>query len=146
MLTERVGMFVQYWIVHRNGARAAREAGYAEKYAARTAYALLKQAPVRDLVQKAMDERAQRLKISQDDALILMWHHATDYGRGSSHQARVYATHRLFDHLRMYPKDALELTGKDGGPIQTQDMSMTEISRRIAFVLQAGVKVPNAGD
>lgn len=31
-----------------------------------------------------------------------------------------------------------ELTGADGGPIQTADMTETEIARRIAFALQQG--------
>jgi hypothetical protein len=33
-----------------------------------------------------------------------------------------------------------ELTGKDGGPIQTESLSDQEIARRIAFALQAGAK------
>jgi hypothetical protein len=33
-----------------------------------------------------------------------------------------------------------ELTGKDGGPIQTEDLSDPEVARRIAFVLQKGVQ------
>jgi hypothetical protein len=33
-----------------------------------------------------------------------------------------------------------ELTGKDGGPIQTEDLSQNDLARRIAFVLAQGVK------
>lgn len=33
-----------------------------------------------------------------------------------------------------------ELTGADGGPIQTADMTETEIARRIAFALQQGAQ------
>jgi phage terminase small subunit len=45
-------------------------------------------------------------------------------------------------HLGMF-RDKVELTGKDGGPIQTEDMSDlsdTEIGRRIAFLLTKGAK------
>jgi hypothetical protein len=35
-------------------------------------------------------------------------------------------------------RDRQELTGADGGPIQTADMTETEIARRIAFALQQG--------
>lgn len=37
-----------------------------------------------------------------------------------------------------------EHTGKDGGPIETKDVSDTELARRIAFVLSSAVK-PAAG-
>jgi hypothetical protein len=33
-----------------------------------------------------------------------------------------------------------ELTGKDGGPIETADVSETEIARRLAFALQKGAQ------
>jgi phage terminase small subunit len=31
-----------------------------------------------------------------------------------------------------------ELTGKDGGPIETADVTEVELARRIAFTLQSG--------
>lgn len=37
-------------------------------------------------------------------------------------------------HLGMF-KEVHEHTGKDGGPIQTEDLTETEIARRIAFTL-----------
>jgi hypothetical protein len=37
-------------------------------------------------------------------------------------------------------KDKSEITGKDGGPIQTEDLSGNEIARRIAFALAQGLK------
>lgn len=38
-----------------------------------------------------------------------------------------------------------ELSGKDGGPIETADMTETEIARRIAFALAQGMKEKTAG-
>lgn len=48
--------------------------------------------------------------------------------------------------LRMFGKfsDKVELTGKDGGPIQTEDLSGNEIARRIAFALAEGLKKKEA--
>ena len=37
-------------------------------------------------------------------------------------------------------KDKVELTGKDGGPIQTEELSQTEIARRIAFTLASAAR------
>lgn len=40
--------------------------------------------------------------------------------------------------------DKSELTGKDGGPIQTEDLSEREIARRIAFALSRGLKAEDS--
>ena len=41
----------------------------------------------------------------------------------------------------VHPKlAAIEHTGKDGGPIETVDMTETEVARRIAFALQKGAQ------
>lgn len=42
-------------------------------------------------------------------------------------------------HLGMF-NDRLQLTGKDGGPIQTESVSDTEIARQIAFALAKGMQ------
>lgn len=39
-------------------------------------------------------------------------------------------------------RDRIEHTGKDGGPIQTEELGDTERARRIAFLLQKGMKAP----
>jgi hypothetical protein len=38
-------------------------------------------------------------------------------------------------------RDRIEHTGKDGGPIQTEELGDTERARRIAFLLQKGLQV-----
>lgn len=41
----------------------------------------------------------------------------------------------------VHPKlAAIEHTGKDGGPIQTEELSPVDAARRIAFALQQGVQ------
>jgi len=42
-------------------------------------------------------------------------------------------------HLGLFP-DKVEHTGKDGGPIETVDVSENEIARRIAFALSQGMQ------
>lgn len=39
-------------------------------------------------------------------------------------------------------RDRQEITGKDGGAIQTTDLSMLELARRIAFVLTSATRQP----
>jgi len=40
---------------------------------------------------------------------------------------------------------AQELTGKDGGPIETKEVSALETARRIAFLLRAGLEAQEQG-
>lgn len=47
------------------------------------------------------------------------------------------ALEKLGRHLGMF-REKVEMTGKDGGPIETKDVSMLEAARRIAFTLAAG--------
>lgn len=43
----------------------------------------------------------------------------------------------------MHPRlQATEITGKDGGPIETKDVTGLELARRLAFLLTQGVKTP----
>lgn len=42
-------------------------------------------------------------------------------------------------HLGMF-KEKVEVTGKDGGPVETKDMSQNELGRRIAFMLAKGLQ------
>ncbi len=49
--------------------------------------------------------------------------------------ARVAAAVALLDRGWGKPAQYLEHTGKAGGPIQVDDLSTTEMARRIAFVL-----------
>jgi len=43
--------------------------------------------------------------------------------------------------------DKRELTGEDGGPIKTEDVSITEVARRMAFVLASATQeLDNAAD
>jgi phage terminase small subunit len=45
----------------------------------------------------------------------------------------------LGKHLKLFA-DRVEHTGKNGGPIETKDLTDNDIARRIAFALQKGLK------
>ncbi len=42
-------------------------------------------------------------------------------------------------HLGMFPTK-VEMTGKDGGPIETEEKSMTDVARSLAFILASGAQ------
>jgi hypothetical protein len=52
-----------------------------------------------------------------------------------SDAARVSAANAILDRGYGKPTQLNEHTGKDGGPIQTEDLTENEIARRIAFTL-----------
>lgn len=55
-----------------------------------------------------------------------------------SDAARVSAANSIIDRGYGKARQAIEHTGKDGGPIQTEDVSDQEAARRVAFVLAKG--------
>jgi hypothetical protein len=63
-------------------------------------------------------------------------------GAAESEQARVAACREILDRAYGKATQVTEITGKDGGPIETAEVNETERARRIAFVLQQGLCKP----
>ena len=61
-----------------------------------------------------------------------------------SDAARVSAANAILDRGYGKPKQAMEHTGKDGGPIETIEMSDRDTAKAIAFALARGLKQPTA--
>jgi hypothetical protein len=57
-----------------------------------------------------------------------------------SDAARVSAASVILDRGYGRPRQGVEHTGKDGGPIETRELSETEAARRIAFTLAKGTQ------
>ena len=57
-----------------------------------------------------------------------------------SDAARVSAANAILDRGYGKPKQAMEHTGKDGGPIETADMSDRDMAKAIAFTLARGAQ------
>lgn len=57
---------------------------------------------------------------------------------GESESARVAAASAILDRGYGKPSQAMELTGADGGPIETMELGPVETARRIAFALARG--------
>lgn len=54
--------------------------------------------------------------------------------------ARVGAACALLDRAYGKPVQMAEITGKDGGPIETKELSASDLAREVAFVLTQAVK------
>lgn len=64
--TAKQRAFIQEYLVDLNGTQAAIRAGYKAKTAAQIATENLKKPNIQRAIQKAMDERAERTKVTQD--------------------------------------------------------------------------------
>ena len=140
-ITPRAALFIERYLVHLNATWAAREAGYGARNATKVGWQLLREPLVAAAVNEAMDARVERTQIDQDFVLNGLADEATFKGLGASHQARVNAFELLGRHVKMFP-NRIELTGEGGGPLKTEDVSMVEAARRIAFVLARGARPP----
>lgn len=151
--------FVQEYLVDLNATQAAIRAGYSEKTARSIASELL----TKPDIQAAVTDGKQ--KISQKTGLSVQWvlerlssvaerclqceqvldrkgdpvYVETPNGEEAvAFTFQAGAANRALEllgkHLGMFV-EKVEHTGKDGGPIQTEDISETERARRIAFVL-----------
>lgn len=90
----------------------------------------------REAVAKLVDNNAHRLEGWLDEI-------AADPKHGP-----IAAWKCMMDVIEYHiPKLArTELTGKDGEPIETKEMSENEIARRVAFTLAQGLKAKREGD
>lgn len=69
-LTPKMVLFVQNYLVSTNAAQAAIAAGYSPKTAAAMGRKLLSKPSIDDAIQRAMNERVERLHINQDMVLL----------------------------------------------------------------------------
>lgn len=58
--------------------------------------------------------------------------------------ARATCANSLLDRAHGKATQAVEVTGKDGGPIETKDLSDLEVARRVAFLLHRAAMAKKA--
>ncbi len=69
-LTAKQSLFVKEYLVDLNATQAAIRAGYSEKTAGQIGDENLKKPKIANLIQKAMDERVERVEINADEVLM----------------------------------------------------------------------------
>jgi phage terminase small subunit len=134
-LTPKQQAFVAEYAIDCNATQAAIRAGYSKRTAQEQSARLLSNVMVGEAVRKALDAKAERTKIDADWVMGKLEKEATFDGEGSSHSARVSALATMAKTLGMM-KDRVEVTGKDGGPIETSDMTEEERAKRLMVLLR----------
>lgn len=140
-LTERQSRFVQHFLASGNATQAAIQAGYAESGASVEGARLLANAKIRAAVEDGRKQLSERLLIDREWVLRglvenfsrAMQHSPVRDKDGNETGEYRYegsvankAAELIGKLVGAFPSDKLEVTGKDGGPIQTEAVNMAE--------------------
>jgi phage terminase small subunit len=98
--------FVSFYLGSGNASEAARKAGYSPKSAANIGCQLLKREEVRRAIERAKEAELKvvedKATYQQKDVLDGLWRSANEYGKGTSHSARISAWRALGDALGVF--------------------------------------------
>ncbi len=119
-LTAKQARFVEEYLIDLNATAAAIRAGYSEKTAATIAHENLRTPKIAEAIRVGQEKLSKRAQITQEDVLAGLRQEATNYGKGSSHSARVTAWIWIGKHLGMFAERA-EVKGE--ARIQRHDVS-----------------------
>lgn len=161
-LMAKQAKFAQEYIIDLNASAAAIRAGYSAKTSDQLGYQLLQKASVKAEIDRLRTKVAEKAELSVEWVLtrlrtvaercmqaepvldrkgepVLVETPTGELAPAYTFQAGPAnrSLELLGKHLGLFP-DKVEHTGKDGGPIETADMSPVEMARRIAFALQQG--------
>lgn len=130
-LTDRMGRFVSEYLLHNNASRAAAEAGYSLKTARRIGSELLRKPQVKAAIQKALEEQQIRTLVKADENLIAIENLAVKAESVGDLGAAIRARELIGKHYKSFA-EKVELTGKDGGPLDVRrsaaDLSDDELA------------------
>lgn len=163
-LTPKQQRFVAEYLIDLNATQAAIRAGYSKKTADVQGPRLLGNVGVAQAIQSGRTKQAERLEITADYVLGTIRetvercrqaapvidrrgeHELTETPDGSVAKAYVFDSKGVLKGCELLGrnlalwKDRVEHTGAGGGPIQTEELGDTDRARRIAFLLQKGLK------
>ena len=101
-LTHKQKRFVEEYMITLDPRDAAIKAGFSPKTIDIKAYQLMQTEHVKIELERAINERAKRMEINQDDVLEGLLREARYMGDGTSHSARVAAWAHIAKHLGMF--------------------------------------------
>lgn len=132
-LTPKQQRFVDEYLIDLNATQAAIRAGYSAKTARQIGERLLTNVDIQAALSARMKDREARTEITQDKVIADIEAIKRDAMKAipdrfgnllmANHAAALKATELQGKHLGMF-KERVELTGKDGKPIQTQQVPL----------------------
>lgn len=116
-LSPKERIFVDEWLIDKNGARAARAAGYAPRSATAEAHKMLQKPHIRKAVQKALDAQQKRTLMTAD-AVLHKIERITEKAEGDrEYGAALRGLELIGKHFKLFTEKH-EHGGIGGGPIQ----------------------------
>ena len=101
-LTAKQAAFVREYLVDFNATQSAIRAGYSKRTAGALGHENLNKPEIRTAIVSAIDDRASRTELTQDEVIEGLRREASFEGDGASHGARVSALSWLGRHLAMF--------------------------------------------
>lgn len=142
-MTDKQSRFVEEYLKDSNATQAAIRAGYSEKRASEIGHQQLQKTGVRQAIEKGLAEKSKRCQVDADWVLMNLKQvvercmqtepvldsagQPTGEYRFDSRGA-TRGLELIGKHIGMF-RDKLELTGKDGGPINSETVQMTDEER-----------------
>lgn len=158
-LTPKQKRFVDEYLIDLNATAAAKRAGYSEKSADKIGPELLGKTSIQEALSKALAKRSERTEITQDWVLSRLQTVAErclqaaavidkegnptgEYKFDSSGANK--SLELLGKHLKLFT-EKVELTGKDGGPMQIENLTNEELDAKIAELTgRLGITLPGS--
>lgn len=144
-LTPKQALFVKEYLVDLNATQAAIRAGYSEKTAKEIGCENLTKPNIKRAIDEAMDARAKRIEVDEDYVIETIMDTIQRCMDEDNYQPNyvLKGAELLGKHLKMFT-EKVEHTGKDGGPIETKEVSAIEKARAVANLLEEGARQLNA--
>lgn len=161
-LTDKQRRFVEEYMLDMNATQAAIRAGYSEQTANQQGPRLLVNVGIAAAIAERQQAVSNKLELSAEWVLEKLVENAnramqavavtdSEGAQTGEYKYEGNVANRSLEllgkHLGMF-KERVEHTGKDGGPIETNDVtprSDVETARRLAYLLMQGTKAAEAG-
>ena len=134
-LTPKEVVFVAEYVIDGNGTRAAIAAGYSERSARKIATEALRRPRVQAALKAAKAKVMARLQLSADKVLGDIERIANKAEKAGEFNAALKGKELLGKHLKLFT-ERHELTGKDGGPIETKRSAAELTDDELAQIAQ----------
>ena len=118
-LSDKAQAFAREYPIDMNGTAAAIRAGYSPQSARKTACKLLKDPRIKALIDAAMGKAAAQAGLTQQQVLEDIARIGKKAERAKRFDAALRACELQGKYLKMWVEKH-ELTGKNGGPVQTE--------------------------
>lgn len=125
-LSPKMALFVDEYLIDFNASQAVLRAGYKTRNRNRMAAELLRHPLVKREIQKRLEERKERMEVTQDYVLTKLMSIVEETEKGNP-QAALRGLELLGKHLGLY-KDKQEISGPDGGAIEMEQRVKEDVA------------------